>query len=55
MQADLKSGGYPTQPGVPEDRFDLWGRAPAEPIFELRAVYLHYSYSFVLAFVGVPM
>ena len=38
MQADLKSGGCPTQP-YPKDRFDLWGRAQAEPIFESRAVY----------------
>ena len=36
MQADPKSSGCPTKPGVPEERPVLWGKASAEPIFELR-------------------
>ena len=39
MQADPKSSGCPTKPGVPEERPVLWGKASAEPIFESRAVY----------------
>ena len=39
MQADPKSSGCPTKPGVPEERPVLWGKASAAPIFESRAVY----------------